>query len=333
MAGFNKHYDAIKMQSPQAIQFLNDNHPMLWSRAKFSELSKVDYINNNLSESFNNWIKDLKDVQIVDMIDKIRQKIVSKFCHRAEIASKMEGVILPSVTKDLNKQSIGLKKHKVSRVTLTTAEVTIPDNQGMELRYAVDLDSQTCSCRVWQMCGKPCTHAIAFITSIRGASMHTYVDKYFSVEKLQLAYSVVFRPIIGKHQWEFVDPGFKLQKPRLRRKRGRPRKNRIKASDESGQNTKHKCKECGGFGHRDKNCQGGEVATKKKRNTMTKSNSTPEMDSGQGSNDPSITVQMPPKKAGRAKKDSCTTSSSAMPTPNIPRPRKVGRNKPTPDSI
>ncbi|EEE53631.1 hypothetical protein OsJ_36908 [Oryza sativa Japonica Group] len=163
--------------------------------------------------------------------------------------------------------------------------------------------------------------------------MHTYVDKYFSVEKLQLAYSVVFRPIIGKHQWEFVDPGFKLQKPRLRRKRGRPRKNRIKASDESGQNTKHKCKECGGFGHRDKNCQGGEVATKKKRNTMTKSNSTPEMDSGQGSNDPSITVQMPPKKAGRAKKDSCTTSSSAMPTPNIPRPRKVGRNKPTPDSI
>ncbi|KAF0921846.1 hypothetical protein E2562_020310 [Oryza meyeriana var. granulata] len=68
------------------------------------------------------------------MMDKIRQKIVSKFCHRAEIASKMEGVILPSVIKDLNKQSKGLKKHKVSRVTLTTAEVTVPDSQGMELR-------------------------------------------------------------------------------------------------------------------------------------------------------------------------------------------------------
>jgi hypothetical protein len=46
----------------------------------------MDYINNNISESFNSWIAKAKDMQIVDMHNKIRQMVVTKFQMRNNIA-------------------------------------------------------------------------------------------------------------------------------------------------------------------------------------------------------------------------------------------------------
>ena len=63
----------------EAISYLDENHPYLWCKSKFSEQCKVDYINNNLSESFNNWVRKCKDLQILEMHDIIRQMIISKF--------------------------------------------------------------------------------------------------------------------------------------------------------------------------------------------------------------------------------------------------------------
>ena len=85
----------------QAIAYLDENHPYLWSRSKFSNQCKVDYINNNLSESFNNYVRKVKDLQILKMHDMIRQMIISKFEARRKIAMSMEGSIIPDTTKAL----------------------------------------------------------------------------------------------------------------------------------------------------------------------------------------------------------------------------------------
>jgi len=50
--------EKIATSCPKAIAFLNKHHKLIWSRSKFSKQRKVDYVNNNISESFNNWIKD-----------------------------------------------------------------------------------------------------------------------------------------------------------------------------------------------------------------------------------------------------------------------------------
>jgi hypothetical protein len=68
----------------------------------------------------------------------------------------------------------------------------------------------------------------------------------------------------SKHQWPRIDLGYKLCKPRLRRKTERPRVSRIKASDEVGTNKKRKCTECNELGHTAKFCQGGPAAKEKK---------------------------------------------------------------------
>jgi hypothetical protein len=38
----------------------------LWSRSQFSTYSKVDYETNNLAESFNNWVKQYKGLNLAD---------------------------------------------------------------------------------------------------------------------------------------------------------------------------------------------------------------------------------------------------------------------------
>jgi len=157
---------ALKKRCPDAIAYLDENHPYLWSRSKFSDHCKVDYINNNLSESFNNWVKEVKDLQIVEMHDNIRRMIIAKFELRSKIAESMEGKIIPSITKALTAQSKAIKDCEVLRCGHGTAEVSAPTKSGALFRYAVNLELKTCSCRAWQVSGKPCRHALAFIENL-----------------------------------------------------------------------------------------------------------------------------------------------------------------------
>jgi hypothetical protein len=65
-------------------------------------LSKCDYENNNISESFNSWIKDFKGLHVVDILDQIRQLIMVTFDKRRTVGNKIQGLMLPNVIKDLN---------------------------------------------------------------------------------------------------------------------------------------------------------------------------------------------------------------------------------------
>ena len=74
----------------------------------FNSLSKVDYVTNNLAESFNNWIKIEKDRNLDDLMDVIRQKLMVKWNKRRKIVGKMDGKILPHIVKNLKERSINL---------------------------------------------------------------------------------------------------------------------------------------------------------------------------------------------------------------------------------
>ena len=67
--------------------------------------------------------------------------------------------------------------------------------------------------------------------------------------------------MVGKEQWKHVDLGYKIRKPKLRRKCGRPRVARFKSSEEVGaRKRKVRCSECNEIGHFAKTCQGGPTA-------------------------------------------------------------------------
>jgi hypothetical protein len=85
---------------------------------------------------------------VVDMLDKIRQMIMTKFELRQNIATeKFVGhKIIPNVMKLLHAKTRSL------RMTLTKrnpyeAEVTTVDKEKREWRYPVNILNRTCSCR------------------------------------------------------------------------------------------------------------------------------------------------------------------------------------------
>jgi hypothetical protein len=123
---------------------------------------------------------------------------------------------------------------------------------------------KTYSCRAWQVCGKPCIHSLAVIAKVSGVvNMEDFIHDYFSVTMFRKAYEGTFKSMTSQEQWPRVDLSYKLKKPKLRRKPGRPRVSRIKASDELVKKRKRQCNECNELGHTTKYCQGGPTASQR----------------------------------------------------------------------
>ncbi|RLN13435.1 hypothetical protein C2845_PM09G02920 [Panicum miliaceum] len=94
---FKYFFDKVLAASPQIQKWLDEHHPFLWARSKFSADIKCDYINNNLAECWNAWIKEHKDLPLHCMADAIREKIMILFAKRRKISTALPQGILPAV--------------------------------------------------------------------------------------------------------------------------------------------------------------------------------------------------------------------------------------------
>jgi len=149
---------------------------------------------------------------------------MEKMYLRKKIARQMEDGILPNVMKELNAISMNLQVVKVARSDEDIAEVTLIDKWNNTRRHSVDLANHKCSCREWQLTGKPCRHALAWILSNRGMNIGDYVHQYYSVAKFRAAYEGRVEAMPDKSQWPTVDLGFKVYPSLLGRSAGRTRK-------------------------------------------------------------------------------------------------------------
>jgi hypothetical protein len=247
--------DKISETCPNAVAYLRYDHPHLWTRAKFNKICKVDYVNNNISECFNNWIKNVKELPAVDLMDMLRVMIMEKIATRQSIANKMQGHILPSVVNDLHEKSRNLR-YTITKSGYMKGEVSGASRDGVAWRYGVNLVTKACSCGQWDVTGKPCTHAIAFITSQRNLRIEDYVGECYSVQRFKDAYQFEVYPMGDRLQWPKLDPGFEMRPPKLEgRPAGRPRKKRIKSAGEPGKRGPYQCKRCFQYGHIEKGCK------------------------------------------------------------------------------
>ncbi|KAI3517407.1 hypothetical protein L1887_16621 [Cichorium endivia] len=210
-----------------AITYLDDNHKKIWSRSKFGTLVKCDYITNNISETFNSWVGDIRYKPVVDLLDAIREKLMVRFDKKRRIVQKWKGTLVPKARNYLNSISKNLGEFQVCRSSDNRAEVNYKGR-----RWEVILDEKVCSCRVWQVKGLPCVHAVAFIAFTRENNWDKYVDTYFTVDRFKEAYALEIAPMPGKDQWEHLETTEKIYPPIIKRPPGRPKKNRIVPRDE-----------------------------------------------------------------------------------------------------
>ena len=135
------------------------------------------------------------------------------------------------------------------------AEISGLTKDNYPWRHAMDLESKTCSCGQGNISGKPCTHVIAFIGSLRQIKLEDFVHDYYSVQCFKPTYQFGVNPIVDKSQWPIVDPGFVMVPSKLERSVGRSRVKRIKSKGEPGKRGPYQCKRCFHFGHIEKGCR------------------------------------------------------------------------------
>ncbi|GKD37480.1 pentatricopeptide repeat-containing protein, partial [Tanacetum coccineum] len=166
---FNRIMDKIKRSNPDSHQYLLKKDPKTWSRAFFQEGSNCEAVENGFSECFNAVLLSVRHKPIVTLLESMRKileqtKDQQRFWH-----------VIPS----------GGNKFEVRR--------------GSDA-FKVDEKAKTCSCRMWQLSGLPCAHAIACIFKLN-KMVEDYVPECFWKDMYIKAYSQYLKPMDGITFW------------------------------------------------------------------------------------------------------------------------------------
>ncbi|KAK4404611.1 hypothetical protein Sango_0829700 [Sesamum angolense] len=101
-AGFNFALYKIKELKPAAYEWLLKILAEMWSRHAFDPRRKNDHVTNNISESFNHWVGELRSKPILTLVDGLRAKLMSRLQKRKQKGIKWSDLVVPNVVKGLN---------------------------------------------------------------------------------------------------------------------------------------------------------------------------------------------------------------------------------------
>jgi hypothetical protein len=138
---FQQAMDEIKKVNAKAWEWLCDIDSKHWSRHKFSPNVKTDLVVNNISESYNVWILEVREEPICTMVEHIRTKLMKSISKKRDGAENDTWVIALSYKKRLE-----LKKQNASYCKGVCAGLGIWQIRCGESEYVVDLKNHKCEC-------------------------------------------------------------------------------------------------------------------------------------------------------------------------------------------
>ncbi|KAL0367435.1 UNVERIFIED_CONTAM: hypothetical protein Sradi_3633600 [Sesamum radiatum] len=258
IVGFNFAMYKVKELKPATYDWLMKIPAEQWSRHAFDPRLKNDHVTNNISESFNHWVGELRGKPVLTLLDGLRAKLMSHLQNRREKALKWSNSLVPNVVKVLNDARDESRNCKLLVAGQFEFEV-----QDGSVHYVVNLAHRTCDCRVWDIRGIPCRHAALGIT-YRRDNLENFTDNMFTKERYMGAYSYIIHPIPDLSFWpQDVDVNpTNLKPPINKRLPRRPKKSRRKEPGETAvvkRSNLIRCKKCNGLGHNSRTCTGPQV--------------------------------------------------------------------------
>ncbi|GMP51073.1 hypothetical protein CsSME_00017445 [Camellia sinensis var. sinensis] len=89
-----------------AMEWLRETGPALCTMSHFSRRSKCDILVNNLSESFNSYILEARELPIISMFEWIRRKLMQRIQVKKAGMAKYSGEISPNIHDKLEKLKV-----------------------------------------------------------------------------------------------------------------------------------------------------------------------------------------------------------------------------------
>ena len=107
------------------MKWLQTHHNLLWYRCAFNSEIKCNYITSNIAESFNNWIRDHKDLlHVADLANKIREMVMQLWNKKINAGYRLpQGRILPAIMLQPKANTRGLGHLKIVSSANWSAEV------------------------------------------------------------------------------------------------------------------------------------------------------------------------------------------------------------------
>jgi hypothetical protein len=160
---FNYNRAKLAQKTPHGAKDMIKTAHEHWCRAFFRLGSYCDYVENNLCELFNNAIMRARFFPIISSMEIIRRKVMARIAENKENSKGWCGTIFPNIFKKLK---LNVKRSNICQVLFN-------DTQGFEVmegtwrRFVVNLETQTCSCRYWDL--SVCHVAMLYVLS----TLHT----------------------------------------------------------------------------------------------------------------------------------------------------------------
>ena len=156
--------------------------------------------------------------------------------------------------------------------------------QELEVRsgneaFGVNITTRKCMCRMWELSGIPCIHAVAAYAHL-GRNPEEGVHEWYSQERWFQAYQFSIRPVYGSIMWKRTrDP--LLLPPLIRRMPGRPKKKRFIAPSENNSQVSRRgrimtCTNCQQKGHNKASCKKEPVPKPPKPTRQSKPTNVPD---------------------------------------------------------
>ncbi|XP_016582287.2 uncharacterized protein LOC107879869 [Capsicum annuum] len=266
--------------SEEAARDLVNFPPRAWCRAYFDTQCKNMTVDNNFTESFNSWILVPRGKPIIKMLEKIRVKVMNLLV-KNENKTKTWGAngVSPECMNLFNDWRSIAHRCKVEFNGYWGYKVSDGED-----RHTVNLEHKKCTCRLWDLSGIPCPHAIKVLIH-KKVIPETKIHWWYTKEAYILTYKHKMQPVRGERSWK-VEASHAMLPPDVVKQVGRPKWKRDREPDkarkrkgewsQSRKGTQMTCRNCDESNQNAKGCckeKSTENASMKGKSPMMESNS------------------------------------------------------------
>ncbi|CAL8174034.1 unnamed protein product [Prunus armeniaca] len=205
---------------------------ILWAAARATTIpwyeAEMDKMKEQDEEAWK-WLKkrpaknwNSRDKSILTCLERIRVYIMLRMAKRRIAGTVWRHPVGPRIVKIIEKNKLGASQC-IPRLA-GESKYQVSHMYGGE--YVVNLKAKTCSCRRWDLCGIPCSHAISCIFQ-KEANVFDFAHDCYKKEAYLSSYEPMVHQIPSMDQWQRTNwPPIKP--PPYNKQPGRPRKSRNK---------------------------------------------------------------------------------------------------------
>ncbi|XP_059639564.1 uncharacterized protein LOC132281931 [Cornus florida] len=224
--------DRMKRLCAEAYDWVIESEPKHWAKCQFPK-KRYGKLYSNVAESFNGWVLKERELPIMGIIEKTREKL-TKYIYKR----KNKAILWKLLVGKRIDEILALNVKLGEKMQIMSCSTHIFEVREIHGNFGVDIERKSCGCGKWEATGLPCENGCA-TTMKANLNVYDFVEECYHKETQCQIYSETMRPVpthdmpsLDFFEDETDDDGYinelsepdKLLPPRCKKPPGRPRR-------------------------------------------------------------------------------------------------------------